>query len=78
MTSIKEKEILQVKHMRNISFLEVRKILGSYMAENTYVSVAQRVDPINQDNKYRALVEKLIHFELNDWPNFQEHLNKLH
>ena len=41
-----------------------------------HASVAWRVDPINQDNKYRALVEKLIPLELNDWPKFQECLKK--
>ena len=74
----KEKEILEVKHMRNVSFLEARKIVGSYMRENSYAPVAQRVDTTNQDNKYRTLVEKLIQLEANDWPKFQEHLKKLH
>ena len=51
---------LEVKYKRNVSFLEARKIAGSHMRENTYASIAWRVDPINQDNKYGALVEKLI------------------
>ena len=38
------------------------------MGENSYTSVARRADTTNQDNKYRTLVEKLIHFEANDWP----------
>ena len=41
-----------------------------------HTSVAWRVDPINQDNKSRALVEKLIQLELNDLPKFQGHLKK--
>ena len=65
----KEKEILEVKHRRNVSFQKTRKT-GSYMRENTYASVARRVDPINQENKYRPLVEKLIHLEPNDWSKF--------
>ena len=36
------------------------------------------MDRTNQDNKYRTLVEKLIHLESNNWPKFQEHLKKLH
>ena len=36
------------------------------MGENTYASVAQRVDPINQDNKYGTLEKKLIQLEPND------------
>ena len=67
----KEKEILEVKHKRNESFLEVRKIVGTYMGENSYASVARRMDTINQDNKYRVLVQKLIKLEQNDWSKFQ-------
>ena len=74
----KEKEILEVKHKRNMFFLEAKKIIGSYMGENGYSSVAQRMNTTNQDNKYRSLVEKLIQLEANDWPRFQEHLKKLH
>ena len=66
----KEKEILEVKRKMNVSFLEARKIVGSYMWENSYVSVARRADRTIQDNKYRILVEKLIHLEANDWPKF--------
>ena len=78
-TSIKkEKEILEVKHKRNVSFLEARKIVGIYMGENSYASIARRMNTIIQENKYRALIEKLIQLEPNDWPRFQEHLNKLH
>ena len=37
-----------MKQKRNVTFLEVRKIVGSYMGENAYASVARRVDPIRQ------------------------------
>ena len=70
-------EKLKVKHKRNVSFLEARKIVGTYMRENSYTSVAQRADRTNKDNKYRTLMEKLIQLEANDWPKFQEHLKKL-
>ena len=59
-----KKEILEVKLKRNASFLEAGKIVGAYMGENSYASVARRVDTINQGNKYTALVEKLIQLEL--------------
>ena len=65
-TSLKKKKILEAKHKRNVTFLEARKIVGSYMGENAYASVAGRADPINQDNKYRVMVEKLIQLEPND------------
>ena len=74
----KETEILKVKHKRNVSFLEARDIVGSYMGENSYTSFARRADTTNQDNGYRILMEKLIRLEANDWPKFQEHLKKLH
>ena len=74
----KEKEIIEVKQKRNVSFKEARKIVGSYMEENSYASVARRADRTNEDNKYRTFVEKLIQLEANDWPKFQKHLKKLH
>ena len=48
------------------------------MEENTYASVAQRVETINQENKYKALVEKLILLEPHDRPKFKEHLKNMH
>ena len=74
----KEKEIIEVKHKRNVSFVETRRIVGRYMGESSYTSVAWRADRTNDNNKYRKLVEKLIQLEANDWPKFQEHLKKLH
>ena len=73
----KGKEILEVKHKKNVSFLEAKKIVGTNMAENSYASAARRMDITNQDNKYRTLMEKSIRLEANDWPKFQEHLKKL-
>ena len=72
----KGKGILEVKHKRNVSFLEARKIVGTYMGENSYAYVAQRANTTNEDNKYRTLIEKLIQLEANDWSKFQEHLKK--
>ena len=72
----KEQEIIDMKHKGNVSFLEARKIVGTYMGENSYASVAWRVDRTNEDNKYRTLMEKLIQLEANDWPKFQEHQKK--
>ena len=61
-----------MKHKKNVSFLEARKIVG------TSASIARRTDTTNEDNKYRTLVEKLIQLEANDWPKFQGHLKKLY
>ena len=74
----KKKEIIEVKHKRNVSFLEARRIVGSYKGESSYASVARRVDRTNDDTKYRTLMEKLLKLEANDWRKFQEQLKKLH
>ena len=74
----KEKEIIEVKHKRNVSFLEAWRIVGSYMEESSYATVARRADRTNDDTKNRTFVEKLLKLEANDWPKFQEHLKKLH
>ena len=62
----KEKEIIEVKHKKNVSFLDARRIVGSYMGESSYASVARRADRTNDNTKYRILVEKLIKLEAND------------
>ena len=36
----KEKEIIEVKHKRKVSFLKARRIVESYMGESSYASVA--------------------------------------
>ena len=69
----KKNEILEVKHKK-----KARKIVRTYMGDNSCASVARRADTTNQDTKYRTLVEKLIQLEANDWLKFQEHLKKLH
>ena len=48
------------------------------MGKNSHTSVAQRADAINQDNRYRALMEKLIWLEPNDWLKFLEQLKNLY
>ena len=63
-----------MKPKRNVSFLEARRIVGSYVGESSYTSVAREADRTNDDTKYRTLVEKLIKMEANDWPQFQEHM----
>ena len=48
------------------------------MKDNTYTNVTQMVNPINQPNKYKAFIEKLVQKEPNDWLKFLQHLKKLH
>ena len=37
---------MEVKYKRNITFMEVRKIVECYMKENIYTNVAQTASPI--------------------------------
>ena len=43
----KKKEILEVKLKGNVFFLEARKIVGTYMGENSLASVGRKVDITN-------------------------------
>ena len=76
--SKKEKKVLVVKHKINVSFQEGRKIVGTYMGENSNASVARRVDTTNEDNEYKTLAEKLIQLETNDCSKFLEAPKKQH
>ena len=52
-----------------------------YGRQHLRFSVTWRVDPTrqnNQDNKYRAPVDKLFQLDPIDWPNFQEHLKNVY
>ena len=62
----KEKEIIEVKYKRNVSFLEAGRIVESCMGESSYPSVTRTANRTNDDNKYRTLVVKLIQLEAND------------
>ena len=72
----KKKERIEVKHKRNVSFLEARRIVGGYMGESSYASITQGADRTNDDNKYRTLVKKLIKLKANDWHKLHEHIKK--
>ena len=78
----KEKEIMFIKHTKNILFPEARKIVESYMGTKTYANVAQKVNQLPQDStsidKYQKLIEKLINLKANKWLTFQENLKRMH
>ena len=78
----KEKEIMFIKHTKNIPFPEARKIVESYMGTKTYANVAQKVNQPPQDStsidKYQKLIEKLINLKANEWLTFQENLQRMH
>ena len=78
----KEKEIMFIKHTKNIPFLEARKIVESYMGTKTHANVAQKVNQPSQDStsmdKCQKLIEKLINLKANKWLTFQENLKGMH
>ena len=63
---------MDMNYRSNITFLETRKIVESYMKDNSYANVPQSANPINQIRI--TLIEILVQLELNDWPNFQEEI----
>ena len=42
--------LLEVKHKKNVTFLEARKIVWSYIGGNTYACVPRRGYPFRQNN----------------------------
>ena len=88
----KEKEIMFIKHTKNIPFPEARKIVESNMGTKTYANVAQKVNQPPQDStcidKYLIfinwctilgwlnIIEKLINLKANEWLTFQETLKE--
>ena len=69
----KEKEIMAIKHTKNISFPEARKMVDSYMKEETYSQITSGYTPsniTNQNSKYEILINKLLQLGPNDWPKF--------
>ena len=71
----KEKEIMSVRHKKNVSFPESKEIVKSYMGTESYVSGAQKTNQTNQieiiqEHKYLEPIEKLLHLNANKWSNF--------
>ena len=78
----KEKEIMFVKHTKNIPFPEAWKIVKSYVRTKTYANIAKKINQSPQDstsiNKYQKRIEKLINLKANKWLTFQENLKRMH
>ena len=79
----REKEIMCVKHTKNIPFPEARKIVESYMGTRTYANIAQKTNQKMQDitpiDKYKKLIEKIINLSImNEWATFQENIKRMY
>lgn len=66
----KEKEIISVKQKQNISFPEARRIVDSYMREKSYAQTTKIKENTEKNDKYDALIKKLLNLGPNDWPKF--------
>ena len=71
----REKEIMTVKHTRNISFPEAKKVVAGYMQGKSYSQVAKPTIP-NTDSQYEKLVRQLLELGPSDWPKFIEEIRK--
>ena len=73
----REKEIMHVKHRKNIPFPEARKIVESYIGTRTYANIAQKTNQKPQDitpiDKYKKLIKKTY-----EWPTFQENIKRIY
>ena len=60
----REREIMEVKYRRNITFLKAGKIVETYMEDNNYANVAKKVSSIsnndNQSYQYRVVIKKQV------------------
>ena len=60
------------------NLFKARRIVGSYMGENTYVPILHegwtKSEAAIKTNKYWTLIKKLTQLEPNDWSKFQEQL----
>ena len=71
----KEKEIMTVKHTRNIPYPDARKMVDGYIRDKTYSQVAKitansKAEPNQEISKYDELVKELLKLEPEDLPNF--------
>ena len=68
----KEKEILTIKHTKNIPYPEARKIVEGYIKNKTYSQISQN-NPKTESKKeenYQELISKLLILGPKDWPEF--------
>ena len=67
----KEKEILTIKHTRNIPYPEARKIVEGYIKNKTYSQ-----NKVKKEN-YQELISKLLQLGPRDWPKFIQEIKPI-
>ena len=68
----KKKEILTIKHTKNIPYPEARKLVEGYIKNKTYAQISQN-NPKTESKKeenYQELISKLLILGPKDWPEF--------
>ena len=68
--------VLSIKVPIRKSLETMHLVVGSYIGPYTYASVIRRVVTLNIDNKYRALVEKMIQLDANWLASFRSSWKK--
>ena len=75
----KEKEILTIKHTRNIPYPEARKIVEGYIKNKAYSQISQN-NPKTESKKeenYQELISKLLILGPKDWPEFIQEIKPI-
>ena len=69
----KEKEILTIKHTKNIPYPEARKLVEGYIKNKTYAQISQnnpKTESKKKKENYQELISKLLILGPKDWPEF--------
>ena len=67
---------MHVKHTKNMSFPEAKKIVESYMGTRTYVNIAQKTNQKFQSISIKNLGKNNLC--INEWPVFQENIKRMY
>ena len=75
----KEKEILTIKHTRNIPYPEARKIVEGYIKDKTYSQISPNNPKSESKNgeNYQELISKLLQLGPQDWPKFIQEIKPI-
>ena len=73
----KEKEILTIKHTRNISYPEAWKIIEGYIKNKTYSQISQNNPESKKRENYQELISKLLQLGPQDWPKFIQEMKSI-
>ena len=76
----KEKEILTIKHTRNIPYPEARKIVEGYIKKTKPIPKSPKTTQkqrVKKEENYQELISKLLILEPKDWPEFIQEIKPI-